>query len=94
MKTWKEYYAIYWILQVIKPYLGEEKELKEAIASLKDSTSSLTEAVTCTNDTLVRSASTIFDSWATSFINTTKDKLQLISNQLQDMCHEGRESDE
>lgn len=80
--------------QIIKPYLGEEKELKEAIASLKDSTSSLTEAVTCTNDTLVRSASTIFDSWATSFINTTEDKLGSILVKLQDMCNEGIDSDE
>jgi len=81
-------------IQSIKPYLDKEKELQETAASLEESTSSLTEAVACNNDQLIRSASTIFDSWATSFINTTEDKLQLIPTQLQDMCNEGRESDE
>ena len=42
----------------------------------------------------MRSAFTVFDSWATSFVNSTEDKLQLISTQLQDMCNGGRESDE
>jgi len=81
-------------IKSIKPYLDEEKELKENIASLEESKSSLTEAVTCTNDQLMRSAFTVFDSWATSFIKTTEDKLQLISTQLQDMCNEGLESNE
>jgi len=81
-------------IQSIKPHLDEEKELKETVASLKESTSSLTKAVTCTNDQLMRSAFTVFDSWATSYINSTEDKLQLISTRLQDLCNEGRESDE
>lgn len=74
--------------------LDEEKELKETAASLMDSTSSLTKASSCTNDKLMRSASTVFDSWATSFINTTDNKLESISVKLQEMCNEGRESDE
>jgi len=75
----------------VKSYLNEEKELKENIASLEDSSSSFTEAVTCTNDKLIRSASTVFDSWTTSFINSTEDKVKLISTQLQDLCNEGNE---
>ena len=78
-------------IQSIKPFLDEEKELKETAASLKGSTPFLIEAVACTNDQLMRSVSTVYDSWATSFINTTEDKLQLISTQLQEMCDEGRE---
>ena len=81
-------------IQSMKPFLDEERELKETIASLEESKSSLTEAVTCTNDQLMRSAFTVFDSWVTSFIYTTENKLQLISTQLQDMCNEGLESDE
>ena len=81
-------------IQSIKPYLDEEKELKETAASLKESIPSLTEAVSCTEDELMRSAFTVFDSWATSFINSTEEKLQLISTQLQDMCNEGRGSNE
>jgi len=81
-------------IQSIKPHLDEEKELKETAASLKESSSTLTKAVTCTNDQLIRSAFAVFDSWSTSFINNMEDKLQLISTQLQEMCNEGRESDE
>ena len=81
-------------IQGIKPYLDEEKELKETAASLIDSASSFTKAVTCTNDQMMRSTSTVFDSWATSFINTTEDKVNLISMKLQDMCNKGRESNE
>jgi len=81
-------------IQSIKPYLEEEQELKETAKSLVDSISSLTEAVACTNDKLMSSASTVFGSWATSFINTTEDKINSISVKLQDMCDEGRESDE
>jgi len=80
-------------IQSIKPYFDEEKELKETAASLKESSSSLTKAVTCTKDDLMRSASTVYDSWAISFINSTEDKLQLISTQLQDLCDEGLEPD-
>ena len=76
-------------IQTIKPYLDKEKDIKETAVSLTDSTSSFNTAVACTNDQLMRSASTVFGSWATSFINTTEDKLQLISTQLQDMCNEG-----
>lgn len=78
----------------IKPHLDEEKELKETVASLNNSTSSLAEAVTCTNDKLMRSTFAVFDSWATSFINTTEDRLGSISVKLQDICNEGLESDE
>ena len=81
-------------IQSIKPLLDEEIELNETATSLKESTSSLTKAVTCTNDDLMRSAFTVFDSWATSFINSTEEKLQLISTQLQDLCDEGLEPDE
>jgi len=81
-------------IQSIKPLLDEEKELKETAVSLTSCNSSLTKAVACTNNDLVRSSSTAFDSWATSYINSTGDKLQLISTQLQDMCNEGLESDE
>jgi len=77
-------------IQSIKPYLDEEKELKETVKSLTGSISSLTEAVFCTNDELMTSGFAVFDSWATSFINTTDDKLQLISTKLQDLCNEGR----
>jgi len=84
----------YPIIMSIKALLDEEKELKETAVSLTDNTSSLTKAVACTNDDLMRSAFTIFGSWSTSIINTTEDKLQLISTQLQEMCDEGRESDE
>ena len=81
-------------IQTIKPNLHEEKELKETIASLEDSASSFTDALTCTNDKQITSVCTVFDSWATSFINSTEDKLQQISTQLQDLCNEGRESNE
>lgn len=81
-------------IQSIKPYLDDEEELKETVASLEQSTSSLTKAVACTNDQLMRSAFAVFDSWATSYINSTEDKLQLISTRLQDLCNEGRESDD
>jgi len=81
-------------IQSIKPLLDEEKELKETAASLTESASSLIEAVTCTNDELMRSAFTVFNSWATSFINTTEDKLGSILVKLQDMCNEGIDSDE
>ena len=54
-------------IKSIKPYLDEEKELKETIASLKENKSALTETITCTNDELMRSAFTVFDSWTTSF---------------------------
>jgi len=81
-------------IQSIKPHLDEEKEIKETANSLMEITSSFTEAVACTNDQLMRSASTVFNSWATSFINTTEEKLQLISTQLQEICNEGLESDE
>ena len=81
-------------IQGIKPHLDEEKELKETAASLTDCTSSLTKAVACTNDQLMRSAFTVFDSWTTSYINSTEEKVTLISRQLQDMCNEGRESNE
>jgi len=81
-------------IQSIKPFLDEERELKETIASLEESKSSLTDAVACTNNQLTRSAFAVYDAWATSFINTTEDKLQPISSQLQDMCNEGLESDE
>jgi len=59
-------------IKSIKPYLDEEKELKETIASLEESKSSLTETVTCTNDELMRSAFTVFDSWVTFFITLQK----------------------
>ena len=81
-------------IKSIKPYFDEEKELKETIASLEESKSSLTETVTSTNDQLMRSAFTVFDSWATSFINAAEDKLGSISVKLQDMCNEGLESDD
>ena len=81
-------------IQSIKPHLDEEKELKETAASLTNSTSSLTEAATCTNDGLMTSAFAVFDSWATSFINSTKDKLQQISMKLQEMCNGGLEPDD
>ena len=76
-------------IQSIKPFMDEERELKQNFASLKDSISSLTEAVTRNQDEFMRSAFAVFDSWATSFINTAEDKLQQISTQLQDMCNEG-----
>ena len=76
-------------IQTIKPYLDKEKDIKETAVSLTDSISSFNTAVACTNDQLMRSASTVFGSWATSFINTTEDKLQLISMKLQEMCNEG-----
>ena len=79
-------------IQSIKPHLDEEKELKETAVSLKESISSLIEAVACTEDQLIRSASTVFDSWSTSFIKTTEDKINsIISVKLQEMCNEGRE---
>ena len=81
-------------IQSIKPHLDEEKELKETAASLINCTSSLNEAVTCSKDDLMRSAFTVFDSWSTSFVNTMEGKVKLISTQLQDLCNEGRESDE
>jgi len=81
-------------IQTIKPYLNEEKALKETAVSLEDSKSSMIEAVTVTKNKLTRSAFTVYDSWAQSFINTTEDKLRLISTQLQDMCNKGLESDE
>lgn len=81
-------------IQNIKPYLDEEKELKVTVESLMNSTSSLTKAVSCTNDQLIRSSSTVYDSWANSFINSAEDKVKLISTQLQDMCNEGLEPDE
>lgn len=81
-------------IESIKPLLDEEIDLKETVASLKESSSSLTKAVACTNDQLMRSAFTVYDSWATSFINSTVDKLHLISTQLMDMCNEGRESED
>lgn len=84
----------YPFIQSIKPHLDEEKELKETVSSLADSASSLTKASSCTNDKLMRSAFAVFDSWATSFINTTDNKLESISVKLQEMCNEGRESDE
>ena len=76
-------------IQSIKPHLDEEKELKQTVASLSNSTSSLTEAVSCTNDKLVRTSCTVFNLWCISFINTTEDKLRVISTQLKDMCNEG-----
>ena len=81
----------YPFIQGIKPHLDEEKELKETVSSLADSASSLTKALSCTNDTLVRSAFTVFDSWATSFINSTEDTINSISVKLQDMCNEALE---
>jgi len=78
-------------IQSIKPYLDEEKELKETIASLTVSNSSLTKAVACTNNKLMRSTCNVFDSWATSFINTTEVKINSTSVKLQDMCNEGDE---
>ena len=78
----------------IKTHLDEEKELKETAKSLMDSSSSFTEAVACSKDDLMRSAFTVFDSWSTSFVNTMEGKVKLISTQLQDLCNEGRESDE
>lgn len=81
-------------IKSIKPNLDEEKELKETIASLEESKSFLTENVTCTNDELMRSAFTVFNSWATSFINTTEDKVGSILVKLQDMCNEGIDSDD
>jgi len=78
-------------IQSIKPYLDEETELKKTVKSLMDSTSSLTEAVAHTNDKLIRSASTVFDSWSTSFINTTEVKINSILMLLQEMCNEGHD---
>jgi len=79
-------------IQRVKPHLDEEKELREAAISLTDTNSSLTKAVSCTNDDqLIRSASTVFDSWSTSFIKTTEHKLNLISVKLQGMCDEGHD---
>ena len=76
-------------IRSIKPHLDKEKELKETAVSLTYTASSFTKAVTCTKDKLMRSSSTVYDSWATSFVNTTEDNLKLISVKLQDICNEG-----
>ena len=81
-------------IRSVKLLLDEEKDLRETAVSLTYTTSSLTEALTRNKDKLTRSALTVFGSWTTSFINTTEDKLKLISNRLKDMCNEGLEHDE
>lgn len=81
-------------IRSIKPLLNEEKELKQTAVSLTYATSSLTKAVSCTKDGLMRSASTVFDSWATSFINTTEGRIDSVSMKLQEKCNGGSESNE
>jgi len=83
----------YAFIRHIKPLLDEEKELMESANQLRlmsigseETPGTLSTAVECTSDELMRSTANVFNSWATSFVQVLDNKVEDISNQLDHAC--------
>jgi len=80
-------------IQHIKPLLDKEKELvenanqlRQMSVGLEEMPGTLSTAVGCTSDQLVRSTADVLNSWAISFIRVLDDKVKDISTQLDHAC--------
>jgi len=83
----------YPFIRHIKPLLDEEKELMESANQLRlmsigseETPGTLSTAVGCTNNKLVRSTADVFNSWATSFAQALDSKGKDIATKLDHAC--------
>lgn len=83
----------YPFIRYIKPLLNEEKELMENANQLRELSpgseeipGTLSTAVECTSNELVRSTANVFNSWAISFVRVLESKVEGIATQLDHAC--------
>jgi len=70
----------------VNSLLVEERALQDNIAQLKLIPGAFDDAVKCTRDDLMKSTSTVFDSWAKSSIQAIESKIELNSSLIQHAC--------
>ena len=82
-------------IQLIKPLLDEERELKENIAYLPEMSGVFQDAVDGKENPsqLASSACDVFSDWATSFVQRLEARLEQVLTDLQDECNVEEEQD-